>query len=986
MAARQDEAHWQRCEAQLDALLALPEAARSSALEALAAHAPAQAAQLRQWLQAIARSEGYLEPPQTPAMLGHAGETVGNWRVQRLLGRGGMGEVWLGARADGLFDRQVAIKFIRDGRPELARHLQAECRMLAGLRHPGIVGLLDAGSTPDGHPYLVTDYIDGVTLDVWLARARPGLAARLQVFAQVAQAVAHAHERLVVHRDIKPANLLVDAAGQAHLLDFGIAGVLADEAATTQATELAMTPEFAPPELVADNHASVRSDVYALGALLYFLLCERPPLSLRGLSLAALLSRVRHDAPADALAGLAEGLSTDADAAWLPDLAAIAAKAMAKTPAGRYGTVDALLDDVHAAQADRPVSARTPGALDRLRRGLRRHRAAAGVAALLAGVVAVGLAGTLWQAQVARVQRDHALAQADTAQAVRDFLVEVFAAANPELTHGQVPDALTLLDAGARRVETGLTGQPALQAELLGALGETYAALGRADLAAGLLLRGLETADTAPGMDSAQRDRLALHYARTGGPSEDVLARVAAHVAQPVSAGPHGQAVRAELRAEYGGLLRQTGRLAEAAHTLAQAEARARALGEAGRAALVAARLQQARLAADHGQRSRAIAGLREVVALLAQQDAPTQRAAHNAVSLELATQLGAAGFGDEAAALLRQSVDNSVSLYGPSHPATIASRINLARALLRLGDHAQARDMLEAMLALAVEQHGHDSEITALARVNLAALEYAQYRYRPAIALTEAVQAVIQAREGAHGPRALLMRQNLARMRLDAGDLDHAEADLQALFAQLRDAGSGAQAEPLALMGRLHRSRGDPATARTFHQRALQVLADGGDTSSFDVHDHRLALAEDARDLGQHDVARTQAAAALDGLLALDREANAAMVDYARFVLAQLDVLDGQCPARAQQALAAFHARQRARASEGVVADELDWRIARADLYRGLCRRILDPDDAAGAQLLARAAAAVRAAPQADPHSRRIAAQAQAGTAPLPR
>jgi len=966
---------WQRHESALDRLLDMDEQARATALLELERQAPGDARVLRRWLTAIEGSEGYLEDGADQAALGYQDARVGNWRVLGLIGRGGMGEVWLGERADGLFDRRVAIKFIRDDRPELVRSLASECRVLAGLRHPAIVGLLDAGSTEAGHPFLVTDYVEGVALDAWLSDTRPTLSTRLQVFTQIAEAVAHAHEHLVVHRDIKPANLLVDAAGNAHLLDFGIASALANETGSTQVTQLAMTPEFAPPELVADSRASVRTDIYALGALLYFILCEQPPLALRGLSLSALLTRVREEIPEPALRRLAAGLDADPDARWLPDLDAIAGKAMAKAADERYGTVDALLRDVRAAQSDLPVSARQVGFVARARRGLRRHRAAAAVAATMLAILLVGLAGTLWQGHEARVQRDHALAQAQTAEAVRDFLVDVFEAADPELTHGQVPDALALLETAARRVETGLDGQAALQSELFGALGETYVALGRSDLAAGLLHKGLARAASLDAR-SPQHDRLTLHYARARGPAADVVARLEARLAQPPDPGPQALALRAELRAEYAGQLLRTGRLADAGEALAQAQGDARALGDAGRHALVSALRWQAELASSHGQRGSAIGHLRDVLALLDAHAGPRQMAMRNAVQLDLATHLGQAGLGDEAVGLLRQSVETSAALYGQAHPATISAVINLARALLRQADHVQARELLDAMLALAVEHHGDDSEIAALARINLAALEYAQYRYDRAIALTGQVQAVIVRREGPRGPRALLMQQNLARMRLDAGDLDGAQADLQILRAALRDAGSQALAEPLALTGLLHRKRGEPAVARDFHQRALQALANGGDTGSFDVQDHRLALAEDARDLGEFDVARIHAQAALDGLLALDRDANAGMVDYARFVLAQLDVLAGQCPASAQQALDAFHARQQARTGDGIEPDELDWRIARADLYRGLCRRALDPDDAAGTQLLVRAAAKVSSASQADPHSRRIAAQ----------
>ena len=147
---------------------------------------------------------------------------------------------------------------------------------------------------------------DETVLDAWLARDRPVLPARLDLFRQVGEAVAYAHERLVIHRDIKPANIVVDANTRAHLLDFGIARALAHEADAPQATQVALTPEFAAPELLVDNSASVRSDVYALGGLLYFLLCERPPLALRGLPLGAMIERIRDDIPPPKIVAITE--------------------------------------------------------------------------------------------------------------------------------------------------------------------------------------------------------------------------------------------------------------------------------------------------------------------------------------------------------------------------------------------------------------------------------------------------------------------------------------------------------------------------------------------------------------------------------------------------------------------------------------------------------------------------------------------------------
>ncbi|MGN6519131.1 MAG: serine/threonine-protein kinase, partial [Dokdonella sp.] len=378
---------WQRREDLLDALLALREDERDERLAEIQRQSPDDAAALRAWLSGIERSGDYLGAPAAHARIG--GAVLGAWRLDRPIGRGGMGEVWLGARADGLFEKQVAIKFIGDDRPALRRSLEAERRVLAGLRHPGIVRLLDAGAADDGQPYLVTDYIDGLTLDAWFGRERPALAARVELFRGIAVAVGYAHERLVVHRDIKPANVLVDASGAPHLLDFGIAHALAGDGVA--ATLVALTPEYAAPELVTSNAASVRSDIYALGGVLYFLLGGRAPLELAGLALAPMVETIRTQEPAR-IEVTADPALAAAPRHRIADLEAIARKALAKDPAQRYGTVEAMLRDIDAALADQPVVAREAGRRDRLRRYLRRHRVAGGGGAALRLAHAAGLA------------------------------------------------------------------------------------------------------------------------------------------------------------------------------------------------------------------------------------------------------------------------------------------------------------------------------------------------------------------------------------------------------------------------------------------------------------------------------------------------------------------------------------------------------------------------------------------------------------------
>lgn len=965
------EADWQRREALLDRLLDLPASEREAFLAEIARDDPDDAVALRGWLGGIERSDDYLVPKAPGDPIGHDGEIVGNWRALRPIGRGGMGEVWLGERADGLFSKQVAIKFIRDDRPALARAIESERRMLAGLQHPGIVRLLDAGTLADGHPYLVTDRIDGVTLDAWLARDQPSLAVRLDLFRQVGDAVAYAHERLVIHRDIKPANILVDANARAHLLDFGIARALAHEADAPQATQVVLTPEFAAPELFVDNSASVRSDVYALGGLLYFLLCERPPLALSGLPLGTMIATIRDDVPPPPSAH--SDLAVAAPRALLADLDAIALKALAKNPAERYGTVDALLADIAAARDRRPVSARAPDALDRLLRSVHRHRVGLSIAAVLLASLLAGVAGTLWQAHEARLQRDRAeaeaaraTAQAATAETVRDFLIGVFESANPEITGGFTPTARDLVDNGVREAEANLAQQPETQARLFEALGRTYIGLGEYARASDLLERAHGIAVTRLGERADATTSLAIALAsavgRGDGPYERVVALLESIAAAP---GASADATRQSAVAAYqlATLQRRVGRLDEAEANFRRAVEDLRELGPSVEADLAEALHQYAGLDEARGRRGEAIARLREAIRIRERSTfGPSTDL--NFLREELAKLLGSAGLGDESVAILRSVVASNRAIYGDAHPRVLESSSWLARGLVRQSAYAEADAILANVLETARAQHGEDSEVVAGAEVALAASKFAQGDLDAAIVHGERARRYAIAHGGEDSYRAIVTTQNIARFHLAKGDYDATERVASEVLDALRRIGSRDTADALELIGNARQHRGEAAGAREAHREALESLRRNGDEASFDVQMLRTELSEDERDLGDLAAARVHAREALDGLLRLEQAANEKMVVFARYLLAQFDVLEGRCDGAKD--IEAAIAQNRATAMTPIV----QWRTAWAEVLLGSCRA---PGGAATAAT-AEAWRIVLESPLVNPHVRRRA------------
>jgi tetratricopeptide (TPR) repeat protein len=348
---------------------------------------------------------------------------LGRYELEREVGAGGMGVVF--AAWDPVVQRKVALKLLHEPRAhdggQRAQRFLREREVLGGFEHPHIARLLDAGETDDGRPWFVMDFIDGLPLDAWCERHRLTMRQRLELLFPVFSAVSAAHQRLVVHRDLKPANILVNAEGLPQLVDFGIARLLEDQAALTHTGLAPMTPAYASPEQVRREPATVTSDLYSLGVVMYELLTGVSPYLTPPGDLQALLGAITREEPTPPSAALARASDaavasraatrTELRRALEGDLDAIVLMALRKEPTDRYPSVDAFAQDVRAALDGLPTRARRGGTAYRAARFVRRHRAL--VAGLTAAFVALlaGLAGTLWQAARAERERDVARAR-----------------------------------------------------------------------------------------------------------------------------------------------------------------------------------------------------------------------------------------------------------------------------------------------------------------------------------------------------------------------------------------------------------------------------------------------------------------------------------------------------------------------------------------------------------------------------------------------
>lgn len=422
------------------------------------------------------------------------GVELGGYRIRRWLGRGGMGDVYLGERLEAGFEQLVAIKVLRRGLAgaEAAARFRRERRILAHLAHPAIVPLLGSGVAPDGRPYLVLQYVDGDPITAYCDSLRLPIDARLRLFIAVCRAVQYAHVRLIVHRDLKPSNILVTNDGEARLLDFGIAKALAPDEAETDLTHrdgAPMTPERAAPEQLRGDVPSTATDVWALGVLLHELLTGRPPFAVAGRSRSEIERTVSGQDAVAASATLRLLQSSDPEAARVTaaargttidrlrgvirgDLDTVIATTLRREPERRYASAGHLADDVERVLARQPILARPQGIGYRIRRFVSRNRAAAaasGVAVLLLVVFSVSTA--LQSGEVAR-QRDRATAEEAKANAVVDLLTEVLGGADPTAgASGRTIDIDQLLARGEKRAGE-LSGQPAVQARLWHVLGK----------------------------------------------------------------------------------------------------------------------------------------------------------------------------------------------------------------------------------------------------------------------------------------------------------------------------------------------------------------------------------------------------------------------------------------------------------------------------------------------------------------------------------
>ena len=428
---------------------------------------------------------------------------IGKYRILQVLGEGGMGIVYEAEQTDPV-QRRVALKVIKLGMDtkQVVARFEAERQALAVMDHPNIAKVLDAGVTSDGRPYFAMQVVRGVRLTDYCDGNKLSIFQRIELFISVCEAVQHAHQKGVIHRDIKPSNVLVgdqDGKSTAKIIDFGIAKAvgrrLTERTLVTEYGTSIGTPEYMSPEQAEMSGLDVdtRTDIYSLGVVLYELLLGRLPMDADRMSAGEFLRKlVLQDAPqltpstqiaglgdyADVISSLRGTDTQSLRRAIRGDLDAIIIKAMGKDRNRRYQTASGLALDLRRHLANEPVVARAPSAAYRFHKFVRRNRAAVVGAGIVMTRILIGFAATA--AALGRATRAEAAAEreASAAQQVTDYLVDLFAVADPTSTLGDTISVRAILDRGAREISDELTGQPFIQARLLSAMGTVYQSLG----------------------------------------------------------------------------------------------------------------------------------------------------------------------------------------------------------------------------------------------------------------------------------------------------------------------------------------------------------------------------------------------------------------------------------------------------------------------------------------------------------------------------
>lgn len=705
------------------------------------------------------------------------GKRVGAYRVVREIGQGGMAIVYLGERDDQNYRKRVAIKMVKPGTgtEQVLQRFRNERQALAALDHPYIVKLLDGGSSPEGFPFLVMDYVEGLPIDQYCDRNHLPIEGRLRLFREVCSAVQYAHQNLVIHRDLKPGNILINAEGLPRLLDFGIAKILNPECfqapLVTQTSWHPLTPGYASPEQVRGDAVTSATDVYSLGVLLYEILTGCLPYHLVANNWRDIERQICEDEPSrpstrvgtDQAPSTATAEARRSEPKQLArllrgDLDWLTMKALEKDPSRRYATPSELSADIGRHLAHEPVLARPASAVYRSRKYVRRHPVGVAVAAGLVLLLA-GFAVTQ-SLQLRRITRER-----DRANRVTEFMEGMFKVSDPSEARGSSVTAREILDKASNNIDSGLARDPELQAHMMYVMGSVYRGLGLFPRAQILFQRsadirrrvlGPENLETLRSLDDLgwtlnqqghaaeaeklQRETVATRRRVFGEENLDTLKSISNLAWTLDREGNYTEAEKLERKALE---IRRRIEKTEDKETLSAMNNLAATLGHEGHYA-EAESLKRATLESRRR--------------LLGPEHPETLTAMNN-----LATTLQQEGHYAEAEKLQRETLNLQRRILGPEHPDTLRSMNNLARTLVSEGHFVEALELQREVLPIKQRVLGPEHQDTLWAMKELALTLQSNGQYAEAEKLQRQTLEVQRRVLGPDRPNTLSTLANLA-------------------------------------------------------------------------------------------------------------------------------------------------------------------------------------------------------------------------------
>ena len=751
-------------------------------------------------------------PPASPSSArGHGIEQIGKYKLLTKLGEGGMGEVWLAEQETPR--RKVAVKVIKRGmdtRQVIAR-FETERQALGVMDHPTIARVFEAGETERGRPYFVMEYVKGEPINRYCDRNRLTTRERLRLFIQVCEGVQHAHQKAVIHRDLKPSNILVtvlDDQPVPKIIDFGVAKAtsqrLTERTLFTELGQLIGTPEYMSPEQaeMTGTDVDTRTDVYALGVVLYQLLTGVLPLSTRELregGLAEIQRRIREDEPSKPstrVSSLGAGSSEVAERRRVDvsslvrrlrgDLDWVTIKALEKDRTRRYQTANELALDVRRHLDDEPVRARPPSGAYRLTKFVRRHRTGVAFGAVLAILLIAAAVGATVQARRIAIERDRAEREAERALAINEFLEETLGAADPWKGGGREVTIVEALEQGARRADVAFEGQPLIAAEVKNTIGRTYVALGRLDEAKPLLESALASrreivGDEDPAIAESfnglgylhemlgeyseaadwNRRALAIYEATIGEQTleaAETLSLLASHLTLTGDFEGADQAARRSLEVRRRLFPEQSSEVASGLYILATVHLNRSQYDEAEEASRRALEIRRRTRGSSHPEVGLSLNQL--AVIRMFQQDY------------------------DEAETLYREALEVQRAIFGERHLEVAVVLENLGNVAYRRGDLDETLELLEQVLAMRKEMGGERHTQVGRTLANIGVVSRTAGRHEQALAaLDESVGIMVETLGENHPDVASILKSRVTAHH-NLGGLTAARDDLARALA----------------------------------------------------------------------------------------------------------------------------------------------------------------------------------------------------------